>query len=699
MQRRLSSSEKGKAIVLEHAPAPRKARVRASQPDISALKQRHALTIIGRITNPSVQKVWSLIPFFTDHWKTDLPPVGSDLGLGLFQFQFELESDLLNVLDKQPYHYAKWMVILQRWEPTISPDFPSMLPFWIKIQGLPIHLWSEDTIRSIGEDLGTWEATEITSTSARVRVHVNGRLPIIKKTVVEYDNGDEVVVTLHYEKLEKHCSQCGKLDHELRDCLEAKAQKKALLAAQEDNQKPNEGGTQLRTHPQELHETFPPAHPTNSQRNRREEGNRNHLRSSSSGFSYYTPAHGGERRREDYRSNDHRGRAPARHEWKPLRSHTSNALAQSRDKEAYQSRDGPRRVPYNVRGDSHSNRSSQHRDQQNHRGREEGRRSPSHKRSSPPLEFSSTSRHKSQPSDGGIPLRMCNDIAPKETVENAAGVIRDTLAQYTACADPTESAARRDRVRIAEAQGTIEKNALQMAKIAETRARNSERRISDGDKGSDSRTPLSARLGPQCLVNVEEENCLSAGESVQNTRSLDRAHVRDRLGPVSLELDMSPAVPRVSISERLGPIVAETFQDNEAAPLERGNQEERVPARDRLGEGTVLSPEAPVEKKKRKPGRPAGPRKIVASPAPLLQSGCRKRKLLAAKPPTGQKKQHAEGDKPRKTAKQNKQKTKNIRKGVSTGTPSSSDNSPIVNMLPPSARRRMDFRVPSNPVP
>ncbi|KAG2316223.1 hypothetical protein Bca52824_019345 [Brassica carinata] len=69
-------------------------------------------------------------------------------------------------------------------------------------------------------------------------------------------------------------------------------------------------------------------------------------------------------------------------------------------------------------------------------------------------------------------------------VENAAGVIRDTLAQYTACADPTESAARRDRVRIAEAQGTIEKNALQMAKIAETRARNSERRISDGDKGS-----------------------------------------------------------------------------------------------------------------------------------------------------------------------------------------------------------------------
>lgn len=697
MQRRLSSSEKGKAIDLEHAPAPRKARVRASQPDISVLKQRHALTIIGRITNPSVQKVWSLIPFFTDHWKTDLPPVGSDLGLGLFQFQFELESDLLTVLEKQPYHYAKWMVILQRWEPTISPDFPSMIPFWIKIQGLPIHLWSEETVRSIGEDLGTWEATEITKTAARVRVHVNGRLPIIKKTVIEYDNGDEVVATLHYEKLEKHCSQCGKLDHELRDCLEAKAQKKALQAAKEDNQKLNEGGNQLRIHSQETHGTLPPAPPINSQRTRREEGNRNHLRRSTSGFSDYTPAHGGERRREYYRSNDNRGRAPSRQEWHPTRSHASNALSQSRDKEAYQSRDGTRRAPYNVRGDSHSNRSSQQREHQNYRRQDVERRSPSHKRSSPPLEFSSTSRHKAQPSDGGIPLQMCNDRAPKEIVENAVGAIRDTLAQYTACADPTESAARRDRVRLAEAQGTIEKNALQMAKIAETRARNNERRMSDGDKGSDARTPLSARLEPQHLMDMEEENRLSAGESGQHMRPQDRAHVRDRLGPVSTERDVSPAVPRVSISERLGPIV--TLESNESPPLERDNQVERVPAKDRLGDLAEIRTDAPGEKKKRKPGRPPGSRKIAASPTPLLQASSRKRKLLAAKPPTGQKKQHTEGDKPRKTMKQSRQKPKNIRKGGQAGTPSSSDNTPIVNMLPPSARRRMDFRVPSNPVP
>ena len=82
------------------------------------------------MTNHSVQKVPSLIPFFTKHWKTkEIRTVGSDLGQGLFQFQFDSESDLLAVLENRPYHFAKWMVILQRWEPTISLSFPSLITF------------------------------------------------------------------------------------------------------------------------------------------------------------------------------------------------------------------------------------------------------------------------------------------------------------------------------------------------------------------------------------------------------------------------------------------------------------------------------------------------------------------------------------------------------------------------------------------
>ncbi|XP_013617208.1 PREDICTED: uncharacterized protein At4g02000-like [Brassica oleracea var. oleracea] len=134
------------------------------------------------------------------------------------------------VLAKQPYHYARWMIILERWLPTIFPTFPSMIPFWITVQGIPVHPWSEEAACSIGNDIGTYETAEITPLIIRMRVHVNERLPLIKTTIIEYPNGDEVTATLLYETLERHCSKCNRLDCEIIDCLEAKHEKKALLA-------------------------------------------------------------------------------------------------------------------------------------------------------------------------------------------------------------------------------------------------------------------------------------------------------------------------------------------------------------------------------------------------------------------------------------------------------------------------------------
>ncbi|KAL0864051.1 hypothetical protein Bca101_043169 [Brassica carinata] len=233
MARRLSALEKGNRLELEKHEAPRTARVRAQEIENPKLLFRHLLSIIGRVTNLSAQKVSNLISSFTDLWVTERKTVGADLGNGTFLFQFDLESDLLSVLEKQPYNYGRWMVILQRWEPTISPNFPSLIPFWIKVRGIPLHLWTEGTIRSIADDLGVYDTIEIPSLSVRMRVHVNGRLPLIKTYTVEYPNGDEITATLVYEKLERHCSTCFRLDHEVRDCLEAKHQKKAQVAMEE----------------------------------------------------------------------------------------------------------------------------------------------------------------------------------------------------------------------------------------------------------------------------------------------------------------------------------------------------------------------------------------------------------------------------------------------------------------------------------
>lgn len=65
MSRRLSYSEKGKAP----AVPPRTARVNVPHFDNSELLKKHSLTLMGRMTNPKIQRMWNLIPFFTEHWK------------------------------------------------------------------------------------------------------------------------------------------------------------------------------------------------------------------------------------------------------------------------------------------------------------------------------------------------------------------------------------------------------------------------------------------------------------------------------------------------------------------------------------------------------------------------------------------------------------------------------------------------------
>lgn len=206
MSRRLSYAEKGKGIARNLSP-PRKGRVAVPDFDNSEL------TLIGRVTNPKAQRMWSVIPFLSDLWKCSSRPIGSDLGQRRFQFQFATPEDLQIVLDNRPYHFAKWMLIIQKWEATVSPNFPSQIPFWIQVQDVPVHLWSEAILRGIGEDIGHFDCWEITASKTRLRAHINGLQPLLFQSTLEFRNGDEVTAVLVYEKLEKFCKICHIIPH------------------------------------------------------------------------------------------------------------------------------------------------------------------------------------------------------------------------------------------------------------------------------------------------------------------------------------------------------------------------------------------------------------------------------------------------------------------------------------------------------
>lgn len=129
-----------------------------------------------------------------------------------FQMRFQSEEDMERVLTKGPYHYKKWMLLLQRWEPVVSENFPSLISFWIKIHDLPLHFWNEGTITIIGDQLGHMPDKVVEE--AKIRVEINGLEPLVMDLEIQLPSDEILPVEFEYMKLEKHCFTCFSLFHE-----------------------------------------------------------------------------------------------------------------------------------------------------------------------------------------------------------------------------------------------------------------------------------------------------------------------------------------------------------------------------------------------------------------------------------------------------------------------------------------------------
>lgn len=92
MSHRYTRAEKGK---WEDERLPlKKPFVRIPASNVSELIERNKYTLIGRVTNPSIQKTRALVDFFLQHWNVVGRITGRDLGPNLFQFSFESEKIL-----------------------------------------------------------------------------------------------------------------------------------------------------------------------------------------------------------------------------------------------------------------------------------------------------------------------------------------------------------------------------------------------------------------------------------------------------------------------------------------------------------------------------------------------------------------------------------------------------------------------------
>ena len=89
-------------------------------------------------------------------WKFGQDLMITDVGEGLIQFKFALESQLMWVMNNGPWNFDNHLLLLRRWEKGIMAFSVNVLhiPIWVQAWGLPFDLINEDAGQDIGSGIG-----------------------------------------------------------------------------------------------------------------------------------------------------------------------------------------------------------------------------------------------------------------------------------------------------------------------------------------------------------------------------------------------------------------------------------------------------------------------------------------------------------------------------------------------------------------
>ncbi|XP_050244433.1 uncharacterized protein LOC126692747 [Quercus robur] len=189
--------------------------------------EEFSLSLIGKFLTTKKINIRTAKNLLRSMWK-----LGDDLkiievGEGLIQFKFSMESQLMWVWNNGPWCFDNHLLALRRWEKGMSVRNVTFTkqPFWIQVWGLPFDLINEKAGSDIGQSLG--KLVEVDSKAftteqsrfLRIRVEVPLHKPLRHGGPVISPEGEETRVAFRYERLVGWCFNCGRIGHEQGDCL------------------------------------------------------------------------------------------------------------------------------------------------------------------------------------------------------------------------------------------------------------------------------------------------------------------------------------------------------------------------------------------------------------------------------------------------------------------------------------------------
>lgn len=186
----------------------------------------YSLSLVGKFLTKKLINLRAAKNLQRSMWKMgdDLKIV--EVGDGLLQFKFMLESQLLWMWNNDPWCFDNHMLAVKRWEKGMTSRSVTFthLPFWVQVWGLPFDLMTKEAGHDIGRGLG--KVIEVDSKAFKANqacfLRIRAEIPLDKPLrwggPVVSPEGDEVRVAFRYERLVGWCFACGKIGHDEKEC-------------------------------------------------------------------------------------------------------------------------------------------------------------------------------------------------------------------------------------------------------------------------------------------------------------------------------------------------------------------------------------------------------------------------------------------------------------------------------------------------
>lgn len=186
--------------------------------------EKNKLSLVGRILDLECQKMSTLIWRMPRKWQKEGRCRGVALSQERFQFFFDHEYDLLGVLAKGVHTFNEWTLAIERWVEEPPNDYLQYILLWVSISNIPMNYYTKEAIMALGDLEG--EVKEFifdltkpqTQPYERVQVKFNVVNPLKMSKVVNIKGAKPMTIHFNYERIQKRCFTCLRLNHEKSIC-------------------------------------------------------------------------------------------------------------------------------------------------------------------------------------------------------------------------------------------------------------------------------------------------------------------------------------------------------------------------------------------------------------------------------------------------------------------------------------------------